>query len=440
MLIKMGRAMESSIERVINNLPENAFYDIRIEFRSTSNSDYSYTPLYLNQFNVIMDGFSKVRDWITLEISIRPQDYMEMYDNSRGLYCNLQILPTHKDKSEPVTPVYSETLIVTIKDKANPRDIFPQNVLSVPAGESPSEHNESFEVKLTLELIEAFVYEMRKCKFTFAVKDVTISDILYGIAQILKFSGTKIVEPDNDKVYPYIIIPPMKEYADVMDFLQSARYLGIYDAGMSFYCSRGKLAVWPTYKGTIPSKKKHLIYRVGTDQFAGMDAYHAYLEDTLHLIASGLFYTKDNADELQETIGSSSIVQHGENIRDLVSITGTGISVAENISVYASNKEGMTENSFNGTFHYSHSNDRAFKSKVGLAATKLVEFEWKHAVPFSFSPSDSCVLYAEDEEGVLSSTDAVCNRALYELRPIDALDRKIYTCKAKVSLVTETTE
>nr|DAG42891.1 MAG TPA: hypothetical protein [Bacteriophage sp.] len=374
----------------------------------TNNERFEITPFEIVRLTIEQNFNTNYTDEISLVVSLMPAQYLQMYDNSRGLKCSLKFTPMNKNtmKRETAPTIIKEYLVV-FKDKSDIRKRYSKEAL-VPEsrGQMTQAQQGALIPDAEFQLIDETAYRLRKIKFNFIARQVTIKDAILLICKLCHITKAAIVQPDNDKLYENFYIPPSLSFDQTMIFLQS--YYGVYDKGLGFYYTDGVLYVFPECETKPTTPESAHLYYVG-NSYTGNDVNHAMADSVTHIVLSGFSKEKDLQDTGSEMEGTSMIIQDATRIIDNATTigesnaTGLGkVSVNElNTSVFSANKLdlGMVYNAYQPMFRFDDSNPYKLRELLNAYRRVIVSTQWDAAVPFTFKPG-YCIYYHYDGENI----------------------------------------
>lgn len=395
----------------VTERPMSGSYMIECMFfgdNRTNNERFEITPFEIVRLTIEQNFNTNYTDEISLVVSLMPTQYLQMYDNSRGLKCSLKFTPMNKNTMRRETaPTIIKEYLVIFKDKSDIRKRYSKEAL-VPEsrGRMTQEQQGALIPDAEFQLMDETAYRLRKIKFNFIARQVTIKDAILLICKLCHITKAAIVQPDNDKLYENFYIPPSLSFDQTMIFLQS--YYGVYDKGLGFYYTDGVLYVFPECETKPTTPESAHLYYVGNN-YTGNDVNHAMADSVTHIVLSGFSKEKDLQDTGSEMEGTSMIIQDATRIIDNATTigesnaTGLGkVSVNElNTSVFSANKLdlGMVYNAYQPMFRFDDSNPYKLRELLNAYRRVIVSAQWDAAVPFTFKPG-YCIYYHYDGENI----------------------------------------
>ena len=117
----------------ITERPSFGSYTIECMFfgdNRTNNERFEITPFEVVKLTIEQNFNSSYTDEISLVVSLMPAQYLQMYDNSRGLKCSLKFTPTDRNtmKRETAPTIIKEYLVI-FKDKSDIRKKYSKEAL-----------------------------------------------------------------------------------------------------------------------------------------------------------------------------------------------------------------------------------------------------------------------------------------------------------------------
>jgi hypothetical protein len=172
--------------------------------------------------------------------------------------------------------------------------------------------------------------------------------------------------------------------------------------------------------------------------FTGNKAYHIVINGDYHILCNSGADDKNLLFQGAENLGNSFLIPDTDKVIDLFKSQGEGeftINKDTFNTVTLNNTEGVVKNTYTPMYVES---DNLFSRRSFLASINrtMVAIDWDHAIPMSIKPGQA-VKYCYDTDGKYSAKGGVCHRVSYHVRPTDGVGKKLYTCKAKLTLSTE---
>lgn len=469
---ELGVVYQQSGIKIVDR-PSSALLDFECKFHGRSSitgEDYEFEPYSVTKMVIEQKFHDSFMDNITLMVSLTPLQLMNILDNYRDLNCTIilkQRLPkldfTYHDKI-----VFDETYKVIVKDKEIKKRLSKKALLPENKMDQNIEHSSQLFDRVEFQLIKEESYLLRKKKFNFMMRDVTVKDVILYMAKQCGVEQVCLTDPDNKQVYTNMIIPPQMTFVTCMEFMQN--YYGIYNKGLSYYFTDNTLYVFPTYETNPTTKDSAHLYYAGEDVVSGVELYHAYSEDNMiHIVISSTPIIKDLVDGGIENFGNAILFQHSDRIVDLYSSIGEGeggqrarmgmgkIDIKEpNTSVFSPKDTdfGLSKDTYNIVFKHTHNLCKE-KSAMYAYMRSLVGFKWQNAWPDSFKPG-YLIHYHYDGEDIdrredgdeldyadsaeYMTRDGVCESVTYTIQPAqgEKLSKKqTYSCIAEVVLSIE---
>lgn len=453
--------------------PGSAILDIECRFHGRSaitGIDYDFEPYAVTQLVIDQQFHYSYIDNISLVLTLTPLQLVNILDNYRDLNCTIIMKQRYPkfDYTDHSKIVFDETYKVVVKDKEIKKRISKKALIPDTKSEETVEHVSQLFDRVEFQLIKETEYLLRKKKFNFIMRDVTVKDVILYMAKQCNIETVCLTDPDNKQVYTNMIIPPQHTFITCMEFLQN--YYGIYNKGLSYYFTGDVLYVFPTYETNPESKDSAHFYYAGADAVAGVELYHAYSEDNMiHVVITSTPVLKDLADGGIENWGNTTLFQHSDRIIDLYSSIGDGkggpkarmgmgqIDLKEpNTSIFAVKDTdfGLSKDAYNIVFKHTNNLCKE-KSDMYSYMRSLIGFQWQNAWPDSFKPG-YLVHYHYDGEDIerredgdeleyadsaeYMTRDGVCESVKYTFKPVQGgkmSKKQAYSCVADIVLSVE---
>ena len=415
----------------ITDRPKYGSYTIECTFfgdNRTTNERFEVTPFEVRKLSIVQNFTDSYTDEISLVVSMMPVQYLQLYDNSRGLKCSLKFIPTNRNTmTRALAPTIIREYLVIFKDKSDIRKKYSKEALTPnKQGEMTQEQQGALIPDAEFQLIDQTTYNLRKIKFNLQARAVTMKDVILLICKLCHIKKTAIVQPDNTKTYENFVIPPNMSFDQTMVFLQS--YYGVYNKGMGFYYTDEVLYVFPAYETKPTTPESAHFYYVGNN-YTGNDVNHAMADTITHIILNGFANEQDLQDKGSEMDGTTMIIQDATRVIDKATTigesgdrnrgaTGLGkVSINElNTSLFSARESdiGMTYNAYQPVFQFDDSNPYRLRTALNAYRRVLLTTAWDAAVPFTLKPG-YCIYYHYDGQNIAKRDQeaTISNSAMY---------------------------
>lgn len=469
---QVGEVFRESGIRIVDR-PTSAILDIECRFHGRSSitgQDYDFEPYSVNKLVIEQKFTTSYLDYISLVLTLTPLQLVNILDNYRDLNCTIIMKERQPkiDYTDHSKIVFDETYKVVVKDKEIKKRISKKALIPDNKMDQNGEHSGQMFDNVEFQLIKDDEYLLRKKKFNFMMRDVTVKDVILYLAKQCDIETVCLTEPDNKQVYTNMIIPPQQTFISCMELLQS--YYGVYNKGISYYYTGKVLYVFPTYETNPTTPDSAHLYYAGADAVSGVELYHAYSEDDMvHIVISSTPVIKDLADGGIENFGNAILFQHADRIVDLYSTIEEGqgniysrygmgrLDLKEpNTSIFSLKDTdfGLSKDAYNIIFKLTAS-QCADKSEIYSYMRTLVGVQWQNAWPDSFKPG-YLIHYHYDGEDTSRRTDGdtldyadsfeymtrdgVCESVTYTFKPVQGgklSTKQSYSCIADIVLSVE---
>ena len=404
---------------VLTKRPRLAEYDIYVQFhgvRVTNGEAFYFEPLEIKSLVITQKFNENYMDDISLSLSLTGEQALTMIDNYRDLKVELilRYADRENDYVDTEEPALIKEYLVVFKDKELRKRINKQKIIPESGLEYGIEQNTMLFENIEVQLIDPKAYVLRKRRFNCILRDATVKDAILWIAHCCEITKISLPEPDNDKVYKNLIIPPLHTFETAMQFLST--YYGVYEKGLGFYYTDEILYIYQLWETKPDTPKSIHIYSIGDYSFAGGKCYHAYAEDITHIVINNQVNTKSLVDGGVETIGNDFTLQYADRIIDLYSdvyeaadvdkaAIGFGkLSVRDgNIGRYTFddyNKDdyGIQKNVYNQRFFFDFSNTYKYREFLYAYKRSIYQTVWTNGVPFTILPGQRINFHFDGED------------------------------------------
>lgn len=457
----------------VTDIPTNNCYHLEVIFHNQIKDGTQYTdpktgekkdyfefsPLRINGFRIRQNFTGEYLTYYEINTMLQVDQYQLLFYNYKDLRCTIILYAADvntgavyglTEQGEPL--LYIENAYCIFKNKV---DIFKKNpraTLVPKEGEETLNHHEQFLDNISFQLIPEEDYIFRTVKCNTILTNSTISDAIWAIAKSTKcVDAIMMIQPDNTKKYDNLVIPPMLSISDALKFMQS--YYGVYNKGLGFFFQRKTLFVYPEYETCpiLPKDKTETnnwssdgtqvttrsisststvrgeitlntlgdggmthIYITGDNSYTGMQRYHGFENQTIHIVSNERCTFQDLADAGLENEAYGYIIHRTE--RDIDSyrtvleasdpekakygIWPINIHETPNTAYLAQDQQnteiGITSTKANIAF--SDDDIFAIKSRLYSYRRSLAIFSWNAAVPFTFRPGYRICLHYDGED------------------------------------------
>lgn len=507
----------------ITKKPTATSYYVELKFHNTIKDGLTYTdpntgkestyfefePNRINGFRIQQDFDKNYLTHYEVNVMLRPEQYQLLFYNYKDLRCTVVLYAADANTSdiyglttegEPL--LYIENAYCIFKDKIDIMKKNPKTSIIPNKGEEEQDHHEQFLDNISFQIIpeEDYLFRMQKCNAIFTKS--TVKEAIWGLAQVAEcVDAIMLIDPDNKTVYDNLVIPPILTISEALMFLQN--HYGIYNKGLGFFFQRRALYIYPKYETNpiLPKDKNEEnnwsagqsklasrsvgdtasvhgeitlnsmgdggmthIYMVGENNYVGMEYYHGFENQTIHIVSNSLSDFKDLADVGLENIGYGYIVHHTDRdiddcrsmleadkpINAKYGIWPINIHQTPNNAYFTQDQQnteiGITSTKSNLIYIDSMCNPFTIQSSLFSYRRSISTFKWNSAIPFTFRPGYRiCYHYdGEDEtERDLSSKEGnslqymtksgVVTEADYIFTLTRSLAKDIYSCTANIT-------
>ena len=407
-------------ETVLDKLKyaQSGLFAADVKIYNSDNPDPSHVvkPLYIESYNIIQDFTKTYTDIILLTVNISVKEFFSIIkNNGKNLYCSIFSYPVSEASRVPIYNIKQDdtninqggwihTYRAIVLGLADILKEFNINQLMQQENDTnnttPYKHSQR--MRLALQLISEDAYDVRTRSFAVPLSNTSVKQALYTSANILGIKNIYLHEPDNQQVYPSLIIPPMQTLESFIPMLQN--HPGIYKEGLEYYYTNNTLFIYPGYK-VDPNRSDSIVnfYKVPKDTFPGMFGYQYKDKDSnLHIVTDTDIEINDTSPTSLENIGNHVVTLDTEKSLDLTrDVNGKKGSFNRNnlVSIALQNIEGNTPNKYKTTYVQGSSNPFQMASQI-LKDNKLeITLGWHNPLPFSINPGQRCIYHYEDEVG-----------------------------------------
>lgn len=281
-------------------------------------------------------------------------------------------------------------------------------------------------VTMVLELQDRCEEAVRTKSISGIYHDVTMEDAIraathYEVSKV-KVQGKvpieviDIVEPDNKKPYPYLLLPTNLFVEDLPGWLQE-KAKGIYNTGIGSFFQRFEdkptWFIYPLYNDTRFDKpgKKLVVYDVPQDKMSGMDTTFRKEGDILYIATTGNTGSLKTAFNRELNQGVGFRFADGESfMKKPVKITEDGVTAVRNrLNYELANHERKDQNPYSPTYQ-STSNPYFVMSKNVAYQMTLHVVTWENGDSDLIYPGMPCrfIFADKDKRSEVDGTVVFC--------------------------------
>lgn len=432
----LSAAMEKSVSEIMTAAVSN-FLQIECVLSSPTNPKLVINVRYINHLDIVQDFISNYTDNIELDIELTPAEYFDAIDNYQDLKCTLHFYNINKVTSIRIGRVLSFDSRFIFKNKQDLMKQYSRASLIRKEGEPLLEKHISTRIPITAQLMDPVIYNVRRTQMNFIARDVTMSDTLHLLTELVGLKKIYLVPPDNKTKYTNMILPPMLSVAEAFGYLQKDLGKGVYYKGFNYYFTNGIMYIYPLYEINPPSPNTVHIYRIGKDLWMGADSYHIYKGKDLHFVSNMEAIDKDSIELNLENYGSAFLIQNGKQVPDNWTYVDTKskLQIAKNgiKTVQLNTKAGSVTDSYIPKFKFSSDNDYVHTSELASNNVVLMQAGWANAVPFALNPGWKIVWHYDDKDTYMTKT-GTCLSVVYTIRQANRMTERNYICSANIRL------
>lgn len=441
-------------------------------------SDYfEFSPIRINGLRIQQDFENNYLTHYEVNTMLNVDQYQLLFYNYKDLRCNVILYAmdanTNKiygitEEGEPL--LYIENAYCIFKDKVDILKKNPRSSIIPEEGRENINHHEQFLDNISFQIIpeEDYLFRIQECNAIFTRS--TVKEAIWGIAKVAEcVDAIMMIEPDNQTIYDNLVIPPILSLSESLNFIQE--HYGIYSKGLGFFFQRKTLYIYPKYEMNpiLPKDKSETnswnrgdtkvesrsvastssvrgeitlntagdggmthIYMVGDNNYVGMQYYHGFENNTIHIVSNSTATFQDLADVGLENVGYGYLVHHTNRDIDMertvleaedatharFGMWPINIHETPNNAYFVQDQQnteiGITSTKSNLVYEDSMSNPFKIQSKLYSYRRSLAAFTWNAAIPFTFRPGYRiCYHYDGEDETERDLSSRVGSNAKY---------------------------
>lgn len=430
--------LKSSVDKVLANrdVKGNSF-TIECKFFSSASTAYSYTPekAHITGYAINQNFSDDYIDNCLLSLRILGSDYMTLYNNRNDLMVSV-ILRYVNDSDGEI--IYSKPPIIR-KFRGvllNPKDLSAQygagNVTETQNTPEVEGQKSNF-MDINLQLVIPDIYNFLHTKISANFTSTPVEHVIHYIAKMLKVEKTKVVKPDNTKVWTNLTIPAYHDASEVFDYLQYN--YGIYYKGIGYYYTDDILYVYPPFELEPPGDEVLHIYNIPLGMYSGLNSYHYQVDTKTHIISNVPATMKDLSHEGAENVGNVISITPSENIMDShVKITNNGVSV-NNLTAQAirvNDSKGSSSKMANITHVGVTDNVFYETSKISYYNGTMAIVNWINAIPYLITPGHKSKYHYDDKSNYKARVGNIHSVGYAFVAAGQLSTGPVFRCQAKI--------
>lgn len=415
----------SAIQKVVG-VKASTLFSIAIKFVSTSDSTYAYSPLYIDTLQIKQDYINTYTDDIVIEFPLATADYAKLYAHIQDLHVVLTL--TFADAEgrtdlliTPIQQIYRAIII-------NPRDITKEV--------SDASRRTEIDTSIRVRLIEDAVYAARQQEIHVIYQTMSIESVIRSLSNSFNMKTLALTTVDNVHKYDHVIIPAMKSFANVFEWLQM-KY-GIYMCGCNHYFTKNILYIYAPYDTSPTTTNTLTVYQAEKGMYQGSQIYHKTTGTNTELVTNSVLHAHDASVSAGENHGTAaSFLRASEIVDGIVTVNNTTGAqfVVDPALTISLNKTKMAQSDTNKT-KYTKMTDNPFllASNLVMHQCIMTRIEWNLAIPYVFTPGQQ-VVYNSDETGLVRKRSGILEGITYRIGRMPRVSGKdLFACKAELLL------
>lgn len=436
MLYQLSKQLSSRIDDVINNATSNI---MKIDY-IISISDYPDIVIentILEEISIDQNFEANYMDDIELVVSMHPAEYVKLIEHHQDITISLKFLYidhiTNQSSISKLPEIYQYKGIIK-----NTKDLSKQfHISSYQNKDTSPQYDDQIasRINVVFQLLEVNAYNLRHQQFNGMFSKVTVKQVIEYITAAYGIVKLSLIEPDNTTVYDHIIIPPGHDFSSLFTYLQN-RY-GVYFKGLTYYYTNGVLYIYPPYE-VNPNKPKSLnLYNVPQNQYAGLEGYHTYKNEDIHVVSNTPTDTINLSELGQEEVGNATSFIRADTMLDMFQeykgSRGVDIKNKNTVTAETTTKKGMMKNLYYQKYRNPTINIFKETSRLEAINATVLVLGWVHSTWFEIEPGHKTI-YHYDDDGRYDVRTGLCNHIKYEFTCIGRVNEYIFDCSATLSI------
>lgn len=436
MLVKPGKKLETIANKILDSTSSTQLISKCLIY-SPTNEKVQITLPYFHTLKIKQQFSFAYTDEITFDVTFPMEDFLVVLQNAQDLRLMVsfhQVIHTSTKVIDNITPIQlNYRVIISNADELLKQLTRQELIVTTETGKLESVHGRLH--RMTLQLIESDIYEIRHKQFNGLLKNVTMKDAIYYCANLLGITNISMVEPDNTRVYSSLSLPPMLDISTAFDFLQD-RY-GIYSKGLVYYYTNKMLYIYPGFETSPKTETVVNIYNVPESSYMSAPGYHYFDEGgNIHILCNQKVDAKNLAAQSVENKGNYKIALRTDMALDHVrTVQGDkGTFQKDNaLSCGMTANRGMVSDVKNAKYETSSNN--AFKMASDLVKMDCIILVsgWSKALPYLIKPGTK-VIYHYEDLSVYTTRTGIIEELDYSISQQDRSNTYTYLCNAAFAL------
>jgi hypothetical protein len=353
----------------------------------------------------------------TLEYTAAPDDYIQLFNNSKSLQVALRIVYVDSQTQQRVftPPPIARTYKAMLDD---PQDLLKKYTTGslMPSASMPvTEQHLSARIPVKLHLIETNAYTLRQQQFNGIYQKATVASVIAHIVQSYSITQLYLVPPDNTLAFQHIVIPPSQNISEIFDYMHTT--YGIYMKGIDWYFTNNILYLYPAYENNPSIKYTADVYNVSDGNYAGLLSYHQLTpaSNNIAIVSTTKVNTTDISRPAAENAGTNFSFMRASSVIDTFTTTtvnGTFVNNNNALTVGSVIDRTISNNANNPKYQKTTDNIFLESSKLAKMSAVLIQCGWLNAIPFQLFPGHN-VKYHYDAAGTFTNQQGMLERVVY---------------------------
>lgn len=453
---------------------------------------FEFTPIRMNGFRIQQNFTTNYLNHYEINCKLTVDQYQLLFYNYKDLRCNVILYSMDINtgaiygKTAPGEPIlFIENAYCIFKDKVdllkkNPRG----SIIPTEEGMNISHQGQLLD-NISFQLIpeEDYLFRIEDCNAIFTKS--TVADAIWGIAKVAGcVDAIMLIDPDNKTVYNNLIIPPVLSIPDALEFLQE--HYGVYNKGLGFFFQRKALYIYPKFETNpiMPKDKTEQndwksekdsavlasrsisststvrgevtlntlgdggmvhIYIAGENNYTGMQCYHGFENQTIHIVSNDEATFQDLADTGLENTGYGYVIHHSDRDIDVgrtvleaddpesakYGVWPINIHETPNNAYLTQDQQntqiGITSTKSNLQYMDTKSNPFTIQSALNSYRRSIAIFSWNAAIPFTFRPGYRICCHYDGEDETKRDLSSKTGDSLQYMTRSGVIDEVDYT-------------
>ncbi len=425
--VQLRRKVEDLVDKIGH---ESCVCNVHAMFTSSSQPDLGVSiSRDIKSISIQQQFLTHYTDKIIMKCEVPRDTYVVLYNSRKDLHCLLEISTFNPTWSVaiPEKPYLSRKYRAVLLTNGDIFKQIPKKQLEPNLEERDEKDNDRTMFNVEIELMSEVTFQLRKKRLNFIATTATMADVIRYTVNAFGITKAVIVPPDNKEVYTNFYVPPSMSIAEVMHYFQKAPAYGVYDKGFCYYITDDTIFIYPRFGKPIPLNNIN-VYSIGEYNYEGLNKFSHQnrsimgLIGTMDILCNTQVLEKNWSDLGSENNPTAYNTQTCETLVDGMkrNVKDEAYTVIPNIVNHVIQpSDPAAPDTINIHFRRTYGNSFNLKSELHRYQGTSLGFEWKNAIPFTFTPGTSVKWHYDDKFGY-TCIDCTCEMVTYTIEQVQS--------------------